>query len=149
MTDTIPFWPAIPVTRILSHTPHWSHMLCGTLIRLIPIRGMHHHPSAPHAPHAPLTHLGCSLRAGSALYVALAATPSRWTNAVSPSLDTATPILTGCLAAPVHWVLQKKPSRSVLGENLEKKWPYPFMMPHRFPRLVSGLFHQGPQTSLT
>lgn len=61
----------------------------------------------------PHPHVGCSLRAGQAWYVAQGATPFRRTDAVSSSLDTATPVLTGCLAAPVHWVLTLIPSEAL------------------------------------
>lgn len=102
------------VFTVTTRTALWTHTVVGAAL----VYALSTFLTQLLQPHP---HLGCGLRAGQALYVAQAATPSRWTNAVSPSLDTATPILTGCLAAPVHWVLTLTPSEA-LPAGAFKSW---------------------------
>lgn len=91
---------------VTTRTALWTHTVVGAVLvyalstSLTQLLQRHPHP-------------GCSLRAGQALYVAQAAAPSRGAEAVGSSLDAATPILTGCLAAPVHWILTVTPREAL------------------------------------
>lgn len=92
----------------------WTHTVVGVVL-------VHALPACVTQLLHPYPHLGCSLSAGQALHVTEATTPPRETNAVGPSLDTATPVPTGCLAAPVHWVLTLTPSEALSAGAL-KPW---------------------------
>lgn len=73
----------------------WAHTVMGAVL-------VHALPTCMTQLFQPHPNLGCCFSAGQALDVTESSTPSRGTKAIGTILNTATPVLTGLMAAPVY-----------------------------------------------